>query len=261
MTGLAENGGTNDKQTDDDDNNGYHDAGQVVHLMPLMVFFPVFWMLYDQQGSVWTLQATRLQLHGLQPEQLQFLNPLEIMILIPFLDRMVYPWMYRYGWNIQPFRRMEYGMALASMSFFASAILEYNIRIQLPNTISLTWQIPQITILTVAEILLNITGLEFVYSQAPSNMQAVILAMVLFMTAVGDCLGAFLFATVFSQLSMETTMVVCALCMIINLIFFSRVVQKWKPFNMANQGEEREEEDNNKQGLQLVGVIGNEEFY
>ena len=47
------------------------DAEKVLHLMPLMLFFPVFWMLYDQQGSVWTLQATRLDLHGLEPEQLQ----------------------------------------------------------------------------------------------------------------------------------------------------------------------------------------------
>lgn len=47
------------------------DAEQVLHLMPLMLFFPVFWMLYDQQGSVWTLQATRLDLHGFEPEQTQ----------------------------------------------------------------------------------------------------------------------------------------------------------------------------------------------
>jgi dipeptide/tripeptide permease len=45
------------------------DAEQVLHIMPLMLFFPIFWMLYDQQGSVWTLQATRLNRHGLEPEQ------------------------------------------------------------------------------------------------------------------------------------------------------------------------------------------------
>ena len=45
------------------------DAEQILHIMPLMLFFPIFWMLYDQQGSVWTLQATRLNRHGLEPEQ------------------------------------------------------------------------------------------------------------------------------------------------------------------------------------------------
>jgi dipeptide/tripeptide permease len=255
-----------DEQTQrgDDDSDGhfsdidrddvYHNAGQVVHVMPLMLFFPIFWMLYDQQGSVWTLQATRLKLHGLQPEQLQFLNPLLIMIFIPFFDQIAYPFMDRCGINIRPLRRMEHGMALASLSFFASALLEYFVQIQPPNSVSLLWQIPQITILTVAEILLNVTGLEFAYSQAPSNMQAVILSIFLFMTAIGDGFGALLFATIFSRLSTTSTMVVCALCMIVNLLFFSRVARTWEPYNKAGRYDDQEE--NGHEGIQLVGVAG-----
>ncbi len=163
------------------------DAEQVLHLMPLMLFFPVFWMLYDQQGSVWTLQATRLNRYGLEPEQTgvcvgvnidtvaalsfshnvffrkilpQFLNPLEIMLFIPLFDKILYPWLEDKGFNIQPLKRMEYGMFLGAVAFFASALLEYSIQRGPPNSISLAWQIPQITILTVAEILLNVTGLE-----------------------------------------------------------------------------------------------------
>ena len=56
-------------EIDVDNRRERRDAEQVLHLMPLMLFFPVFWMLYDQQGSVWTLQATRLNRHGLEPEQ------------------------------------------------------------------------------------------------------------------------------------------------------------------------------------------------
>ena len=48
----------------------------------------------------------------------------------------------------------------AAVAFFASALLDYSIQQGPPNSVSLTWQIPQITILTVAEILLNVTGLE-----------------------------------------------------------------------------------------------------
>lgn len=62
-----------DEDSDVDTNNDpsaatrdqvYMDASKSLHLLPLMAFFPIFWMLYDQQGSVWTLQATRLNLHG-----------------------------------------------------------------------------------------------------------------------------------------------------------------------------------------------------
>ena len=51
-------------------------------------------------------------------------------------------------------------MFLGAVAFFASAILEYSMEQVPANSISVTWQIPQITILTVAEILLNVTGLE-----------------------------------------------------------------------------------------------------
>ena len=227
-------------EDDDDvfsaDNNApndqvYQDAEQALHVLPLMGFFPIFWMLYDQQGSVWTLQATRMNLHGFEPEQLQFLNPLEIMIFIPLFDLKIYPWLEQRDFNIQPVRRMEYGMLLTAISFAMSTILELHIQSQPSMNVSVVWQVPQITVLTVAEILLNVTGLEFAYSQAPPNMQALILALYLFMTAIGDGFGALLYGSVFSYLSSATAMFVCAVCMIINMVFFAMVARKWHPYN------------------------------
>ena len=82
------------------------------------------------------------------------------MLFIPLFDKILYPWFEEKGFNIQPLRRMEYGMFLGAVAFFASALLEYSIQQSPPNSISLAWQIPQITILTIAEILPNVTGLE-----------------------------------------------------------------------------------------------------
>jgi dipeptide/tripeptide permease len=138
---------------------------EALHILPLMAFSPIFWMLYDQQGSVWTLQATRLNLHGFEPKQLNVLNPLEIMIFIPLFDLKICPWLERRGFNIQPaVWRIKYGMFLAAVSFLMSTWLEHGMQSQPPLTVSVTWQIPQITVLTVAEILLNVTGLEFAYT-------------------------------------------------------------------------------------------------
>lgn len=82
------------------------------------------------------------------------------MLFIPLFDKILYPWLEAKGFNIKPLKRMEYGMFLGAVAFFASALLEYAIQQGPPNSVSLAWQIPQITILTVAEILLNVTGLE-----------------------------------------------------------------------------------------------------
>jgi len=234
------------------------DAEQILHLMPLMLFFPVFWMLYDQQGSVWFLQATRLNRHGLEPEQTGFLNPLEIMLFIPLFDQILYPWLEAKGFNIQPLKRMEYGMFLGAIAFFASALLEYSIQQRPPNSISLAWQIPQITILTVAEILLNVTGLEFAYSQAPDSLQALILAVYLFMTGIGDGFGSILFATVFRELNSSVTMVTCAVCMLVNLALFSRVARCWRPYRAPNESNNLSHRENSEdlEGLQL-NVLAN----
>ena len=210
----------------------YQDASQALHLLPLMAFFPIFWMLYDQQGSVWTLQASRMNLHGFEPEQLQFLNPLEIMIFIPLFDRMIYPWMETRGFDITPIRRMEYGMFLAAVSFAISALLEQIIQDQDPMSVSVAWQVPQITVLTIAEILLNVTGLEFAYTHAPANMQAFILSLYLFMTAIGNGLAALLYGSIFAHLSSTTSMLICAIAMILNMACFAAVARRWKPYDL-----------------------------
>jgi hypothetical protein len=77
-------GGDDDDDDDHEDSNDDEskqlviDAAQALHAFPVLAMFPIFWCLYDQQGSVWTLQATRMALPaGMQPEQLQIVNPVE----------------------------------------------------------------------------------------------------------------------------------------------------------------------------------------
>jgi dipeptide/tripeptide permease len=228
----------------------YQDAAQALHVLPILFMFPIFWMLYEQQGSVWTLQATRMDLHGLQPEQLSVLNPIEIMIFIPLFDRILYPWFDSHGFNIQPLRRMQYGMFLASISFLVSGVLENYIQGQPLESVHVAWQIIQITLLAMAEILLNVTGLEFAYAQAPPNTQASILALYLLMTALGNGLGAVLYAGVFSHCNLATAMILCALAMLVNLGLFSIVAGRWKPYR--REGKEEDYDDDDEVGASVV---------
>ena len=55
-----------------------------------------------------------------------------------------------------------------------------------PNTFHMAWQIPQYFLMTVGEVVFSVTGLEFSYSQAPSNMKAVLQAGWLLTVAVGN---------------------------------------------------------------------------
>ncbi|KAF3857339.1 hypothetical protein F7725_009198 [Dissostichus mawsoni] len=55
-----------------------------------------------------------------------------------------------------------------------------------PNIIHMAWQIPQYFLMTVGEVVFSVTGLEFAYSQAPSNMKSVLQAGWLLTVAVGN---------------------------------------------------------------------------
>lgn len=45
------------------------------------------------------------------------------------------------------------------------------------NRVWILWQIPQIAIITAAEILFSVTALEFTYSQAASSMKSLVKAL------------------------------------------------------------------------------------
>lgn len=212
-------------------NQQLDDAAQALHVLPILAMFPIFWALYDQQSSVWTLQATRMALNGLQPEQLNIVNPVEIMVFIPLFDSWIYPAMEARGWNIAPLRRMSWGMVLAAVAFFVSGLVESAIQSREENDLdklSVFWQLPQITLLAVGEIFLSITGLEFAYASSPPRLKAFIMALFLFSSAVGNLFSGTLYSTVFVDLNRSTVMHICAVLMLGNLGLFCWVSQWWE---------------------------------
>jgi len=223
-------------------NQQLSDAAQALHVMPIMGMLPMFWMLYDQQGSVWTLQATRMALHGIQPEQMNVINPLLIMAFIPLFERIIYPHMERQGWNISHLRRMGWGMLLAAISFIVSGFLETVIQSRETTgtpQVHVLWQLPQITILTVAEIFLSVTGLEFAYATSPDRLKAFLMALYLLTTAIGDFFGGLLYSSIFQDLKRSVVMYVCAALMLGNLGMFCCVAKWWEKSEPSSRGSKR----------------------
>ncbi|XP_068926108.1 solute carrier family 15 member 2-like isoform X4 [Petaurus breviceps papuanus] len=97
----------------------------------LYIPLPMFWALLDQQGSRWTLQATRMNgnvgFFVFQPDQIQVLNPLLVLIFIPTFDLGLYPLIKMCGINLTSIRKMATGMILASLAFAIAATVEIKI--------------------------------------------------------------------------------------------------------------------------------------
>ncbi|XP_072197498.1 solute carrier family 15 member 2 isoform X3 [Excalfactoria chinensis] len=103
----------------------------VTRVLFLFLPLPMFWALFDQQGSRWTLQATKMNadfgIYVLQPDQMQFLNPLLILVFIPIFDLGLYPLISMCKFNFTPIRKMATGMILAGIAFGLAAIVEVKI--------------------------------------------------------------------------------------------------------------------------------------
>ena len=87
-----------------------------------------------------------MKLHGYQPEQLNVVNPIEILVLVPLFEKIIYPYLESRNFRITHVRRMAVGMFLTSISFVVSGILESAIEAREEageEKISVFWQLPR----------------------------------------------------------------------------------------------------------------------
>lgn len=105
-------------------------VGDIKLTLKILVLFtplPVFWALFDQQGSGWTFQARRM--NGdvgpitILPEQIHVLNPLFVLLLIPVFQYSVYPLLTKFSLVRTPLQRIVCGGVLTAISFLISACI------------------------------------------------------------------------------------------------------------------------------------------
>jgi len=104
------------------------DVKILLRVLIIYLPIPVYWALFDQLGSRWTFQATRM--NGsvgswiVKPDQMQVLNPVMILFLIPLFDYAIYPFFAKYGLLKKPLQRMSVGGILTAAAFVISGFLE-----------------------------------------------------------------------------------------------------------------------------------------
>ncbi|MEK7384660.1 MAG: hypothetical protein AAB262_15435 [Elusimicrobiota bacterium] len=121
----------------------------------------VFWALFDQHGSSWVLQAGQMDLDVLgirfEAAQISALNPI--------------------------------GMVVAATSFVGAALIQ--MAIDAGGRPSVAWQFIPYLLITIAEIMISITGLEFAYTQAPRSMKSTIMSFFFLTIFAGNMLTAY----------------------------------------------------------------------
>ncbi|XP_054275603.1 peptide transporter family 1-like isoform X2 [Macrosteles quadrilineatus] len=113
-----------------------NDTKAAMAILWMFLPLPFFWALYDQQGSRWTFQATRMDGRlgpfTIKPDQMQVVNPFLILTFIPLFDSVVYPALARCHLLTRPLQRLSVGGLLAALAFLVSAFVEMKLEATYP---------------------------------------------------------------------------------------------------------------------------------
>jgi POT family proton-dependent oligopeptide transporter len=155
----------------------------VLRILVIFALVTPFWSLFDQKASTWVLQGNQMVMLASdswlgwlvkEPAQMQALNPLLVMLLIPFNNLVLYPALRRAGLEVTALRRMGLGIAFSGLAWVVAGAIQ--LWLDGGDQVSITWQVLPYALLTFGEVLVSATGLEFAYSQAPAAMKGIIMS-------------------------------------------------------------------------------------
>ncbi|XP_054012778.1 peptide transporter family 1 isoform X1 [Hylaeus anthracinus] len=124
-----------DHADDEYDRSLINDIKAALQVMKLFIPIPIFWALFDQQASRWTIQASKM--NGeigsflLQPDQMQVINPLLVLAFIPIFEACFYPLLAKIGLRT-PLKKLTIGGVLAALAFVMSALVELQLETTYP---------------------------------------------------------------------------------------------------------------------------------
>ena len=173
-------------------------------------FFIIYWTVYSQMLNNFISQAGTMELHGIPNDIMGNIDPVTIIIFIPVLDRLIYPYLRKLGISFRPITRIFWGFILGAAAMAYAAIVQqiiysappcYDHPLHCPegklpdgryehNRVHVAIQAPTYFFIAISEIFANVTGLEYAYTKAPPSMKSFIMALFMLTSAFGAALAA-----------------------------------------------------------------------
>jgi POT family proton-dependent oligopeptide transporter len=161
------------------------------NLLILVPFAAMFWALWQQNFSSWVLQSEKMDRHlfghDWLPAQIQTVNPVFVLVMLPLFSYVIYPTCERFM-KVTPLRRFGGGLWAVIVAFVIIAWIQS--RIDAGQRPHILWQILAFVVLTAGEVMLSVTHLEFAYTQAPKKMKSLVMCTYLGAIFLGNVFTA-----------------------------------------------------------------------
>ncbi len=165
--------------------------GAIANLIPLYLFIIPFWCLFDQTHSSWVHQAKHMNLVGFDPDvlpaQMQSVNTVYVLAFIPLFSYVLYPLLGRF-FEVTPLRKIGIGLFVTAIAFTIPSLVQQSI--DAGGAPHIGWQFLAYALMTAAEVMVSITGLEFSYTQAPRKMKSLVMGVFLLSITLGNLFTA-----------------------------------------------------------------------
>lgn len=164
----------------------------VYRVMAVFFFALGFWAVWDQCLSEWVLQAAKMNLNinlgftsfSVIAGQVSTVNTVFLLIMIPIFNYWIYPALDKMGLKTTPLRRLGFGLFLTALSFVVIALIQANI--DHGGHPSIWYQIFAYFVLSAAEVLVSITGLQYAYTHSPISMKSTMNGIWFLVVAAGN---------------------------------------------------------------------------
>lgn len=163
-------------------------------------WLPLYWITYNQINNNLTSQASTMSLHGVPNDVLANLDPFALIILIPLMDLVVYPFLRKMGIRFTPIKKITAGFWCGTAAMVWACVLQHYIyktsncgthagTSGCKSPLNVWIQTGSYILIALSEIFASITSLEYAFTKAPKNMRSLVSAYALFMTAISAAIG------------------------------------------------------------------------
>jgi len=171
-------------------------AKVVTQILGLFLLVMFFWAIFDQHGSTWILFAKdylelTVSVAGysatIAPDQIQAVNPILIVIFAPLVS-FLFARLDAAGYVIRATDKMILGFVITAAAMGIHAYAGY-LAVQADGSITkvtVMWQVLAFFAITMAEILISVTGLELAFTAAPQSMKGFVTSLWLLMVGLAN---------------------------------------------------------------------------
>ncbi|MFC0515978.1 MFS transporter [Mucilaginibacter angelicae] len=168
----------------------------VYRVISVFFFALAFWAVWDQCLSEWTLYAEKMDRNinlgftsfKIEPGSMSTFNTVFLLLFIPLFNYVIYPGLDKIGLKTTPLRRLGAGLVLTALSFVVIGFT--HVSIDHGGSPSMWWQVLAFLILSAAEVLVSITGLEYAYTHSPKSMKSTMSGIWFLVVSFGNLITA-----------------------------------------------------------------------